>query len=475
MSRRLAFLATLGLGSAALAANPITLQTLTPTSGTGAELLLDGNPATGWSPEGDPSEEGVLLRFEKPVPLDGVVLRTCTGAPELEAALYLNGAEAMSDEKVGAEEKTLKFARKELRSLFVRLHSTGDAKACLGEVKLLQGGKPLAVNAPRTVAGRLEASSVLSPADAYHPGFLFDGRLDFGWAEGSKGPGTGESFTLTLEAPVEVVALELWNGYQRSADHFQKNARAKTVALSVDGGAPVSLAVKDANGVQTLKLPAPMKGRVWKLAVEEVYPGKRYPDMVLSELRLVDAQGPLGVRTADAAERQRTLEAGLTGSPLEKVINHRWSGRCITNNDINDPRRFKLRTNNTFVYYDNNAAEETSVSEVLDGAWVVKNASGPWASVELFGRRHRSETNWDPYADSTTKDTVRIAGGKLEVARVADLGRQEFEKLVAQWSKGTQADKVRCVGEQGNTYDDLVKADAFVVRGTAVTDLFSAE
>ncbi|WP_257450295.1 NADase-type glycan-binding domain-containing protein [Archangium lipolyticum] len=475
MSRRLAFLTMLGLGSAALAANPITLQTLTPTSGTGAESLLDGHPATGWTPEGDPSEEGVLLRFEKPVPLDGVVLRTCTGAPELQAALYLNGSEAMSNQKVGAEETTLKFARKELRSLFVRLQSTGSAKACLGEVTLLQGGKPLAVNAPRTVAGRIEASSVLSPADAYHPGFLFDGRLDFGWAEGSKGPGTGESFTLTLESPMEVVALELWNGYQRSADHFQKNARAKKVTLSVDGGEPVPLNVKDANGVQTLKLPAPMKGREWKLAVVEVYPGKRYPDMVLSELRLVDAQGPLGVRTSDAAERQRALEAGLAGSPLEKVANHRWRGRCITNNDIYDPRRFKLRTNNTFVYYDNNASEETTVSEVLDGAWVVKNASGPWAAVELFGRRHRSETNWDPYADTTTKDSVRIAGGKLEVARVVDLGKQEFEKLVAQWSKGPQADKVLCLGEQGNTYDDLVKADAFVVRGTAVTDIFSAE
>jgi hypothetical protein len=474
MSRRLAFLTALGLGGAALAADPLTLQTLTPTSGAGAELLLDGDPATGWSPEGDPAEEGVLLRFEKPVSLDGVALRTCKGAPELTAALYLNGAADSSEEKIGAEEKVLSFGKRELRSLFVRVRSADSGKACLGEVKLLRGGKALAVKAPRTVAGRIEASSVLTPADAYHPGFLFDGRLDFGWAEGSKGPGTGESFTLTLEAPVELVALELWNGYQRSDDHFQKNARAKTLAVSVDGGAPVSLDVKNASGVQTLKLPAPMKGRVWKLAVEQAYPGKRYPDLVLSELRLVDAQGPLGVRTPDGDERRRTLEAGLAGSPLGKVANQRWLGRCAPE-DVQSNRQLKLRTNNTFVFYDDSGDEESSVSEVLDGAWVVKTASGPWASVELFGRRHRSETNWDPYADTEKKDSVRIAGGKLEVARVADLGKQEFQKLVAEWSKGTQSAKVECVGSEGNTYEDLVKADAVIVRGTAVTDLFARE
>jgi hypothetical protein len=31
------------------------------------------------------------------------------------------------------------------------------------------------------------------------------------------------------------------------------------------------------------------------------------------------------------------------------------------------------------------------------------------------------------------------------------------------------------VGSEGNTYEDLVKADAVIVRGTAVTDLFARE
>jgi|GEM_PF-2943143 len=477
MSRRLALLTALGLGSAAFAADPLALQTLTPTTGSGAERLLDGDPATGWSPEGDPVEEGVLLRFEKPVKLDGVAPRTCKGAPELKVALYLNGAETLNEETLGADarEQVLSFGKRELRSLFIRVRSAGSGKACLSEVQLLQGGKPVAAKAPRTVVGRIEASSVLKPADAYHPGYLFDGRLDFGWVEGAKSTGAGEFLTLTLEAPVELTALELWNGYQRSEDHFQKNVRAKKVAVSVDGGAAVSLGVKNASGMQTLKLPAPMKGQVWKVLVEDVYPGKRYPDLVLSELRLVDAQGPLGVRTPDMAERKQALEKSLVGSPLEKVVNRRWSGRCTELGAGTWERHFKLRGNHTFVVYDGSPDDEEQLTQVLDGAWVVKSASGPWTVVELFGRRHTSETSWDPYADMAKKEMVRIVGGKLEVARVADLGQQQFKKLVAEWAEGTQSFKVGCVGTEGNSYEDLVKADAFIVRGTAVTDLFARE
>jgi hypothetical protein len=90
------------------------------------------------------------------------------------------------------------------------------------------------------------------------------------------------------------------------------------------------------------------------------------------------------------------------------------------------------------------------VTEVLDGTWVVKGASGLWAAVELFGRRHKSETNWEPYADTAKKDMVRIVDGKLEVVRVTDLGQQGFAKLVAEWSKGTQSFKVSCVDQEGS-------------------------
>ncbi len=463
------------LAGTALAAEPLTLQALTPTSGTGAELLLDGNPATGWHPEGDPVNEGVLLRLEEPVSFGTIGLQPCPGSPGLQVEVSIDGAPIYPKQTsvAAGKESLFSFPAVKNRSVFVKLLAPAPAQACLGEIRLLSEGKPLSVKAPRLVPGRIQASSVLEPADAYHPSFLFDGRTDFGWAKGAKGTGAGESLTLTLEAPVELVGLELWNGYQRSEDHFRKNARAGQLSLSVDGGAPIVLKVKDASGPQMLKLPAPVKGKTLKLTVDKAIAGTKYPDLVLSELRLVDAQGPLSVRTTDTDARRKAFQAALANTSLGKVVDRSWSKRCETGNG-HMTRTFKARTNHTFVFYDQVTGTENDedYDEVLDGAWVVKKVARPWAAIELYGRRHRVESrSWNPYEEPRDTESTRIGGGTLEIARVADLDEPSFQKLVAEWSNAPQSQAVPCMGKEGNTYKELVAADAILVRGPAVTEL----
>ncbi len=463
------------LGTAASAAQPVHLQALTPTSGAGAEQLLDGDAATGWRLAGDSADEGVLLRLERPVSLDGLSVRACPGAERVKLQVDVDTASQGHVEATAAQDGVLKFqASQEVRSLFLRLQEPTPAKVCLGEVRLLQGGQPLDVKPPRTLKGTVKASSVLMPAEAYHPSYLFDGRPDFGWVEGAKGTGQGESITLTLEAPAEVVALELWNGYQRSEDHFRKNARAGRLALSVDGGAPVSLAVKDASGPQTLKLPAPVKGTTFTLTVEKALAGKKYPDLVLSELRLVDKQGPLTVRTPDLEERTQALAAKVASTPLTDVVDRSWSNRCEPLG-ADSSRRLRLRTNHTFVIYENATQGDNAIEDVADGTWVMQKSGNPWTTVEVFGRRHRSEVSWEPYSSDVPKDTTRIIGGKLEIARVRDLSLAEFQKTISGWKSGDNA-IAGCVdapeGQEGRaTYKDLVKQGAIIVRGTALSDI----
>jgi hypothetical protein len=48
--------------TAALALGDVYLQALVPTSGAGAEAVLDGKPETAWRPEGSAIAEGVLFR-----------------------------------------------------------------------------------------------------------------------------------------------------------------------------------------------------------------------------------------------------------------------------------------------------------------------------------------------------------------------------------------------------------------------------
>ncbi|WP_224363008.1 NADase-type glycan-binding domain-containing protein [Hyalangium versicolor] len=467
----------------ALAADAPSLEALTPTSGTGAEQVLDGNPTAGWRPDGDPSNEGLLLRLEEPTAFGSVGVRGCAGSPSAQVEVSVDGQPIGSPQAVTADKETV-FSFSELahRSLFVKLVAPAPAQACIGEIQVSKGGKALALKPPRSVPGRIQASSVLTPADAYHPGFLFDGRTDFGWVEGAKGTGAGESITLTLDSPLELKGLELWNGYQRSMDHFKKNARVAQLSLSVDGGAPIVLKVGDKSGPQVISLPAPVKGKTFKLTVDKAIAGSKYPDLVLSELRLVDAQGTLTVRTPDMEERRKVFQGELANTSLAKVVDQSWYNRCAEQSGL-VVRTLKLRSNHTFVFYDNTQGEGDpdkgvdESKEVLDGAWVVKKSAKPWTAIELYGRRHviRTTTGWVPYGDVEEKSTesTRIGGGTLEIARVADLDEKAFQQLAAEWLGGVQGRSVGCLATAGHTYKELVAVDALFVRGPAVTDLFS--
>ena len=67
------------------------------------------------------------------------------------------------------------------------------------------------------------------------------------------GPGIGESVTATFDRPVTVNAVEIWNGYQRSDDHFKKNARAKRISFGA-GDKTQEFTLTDAMGPQKLTL-----------------------------------------------------------------------------------------------------------------------------------------------------------------------------------------------------------------------------
>jgi hypothetical protein len=255
--------------TAAVALADVYLQSLVPTSGSSVEAVLDGKPDTAWRPEGEGVGEGILFRFETGVEVKAVEVTTCAGESSKLSAIFdgrRNSAQLSPDKSGKAKvQPSLPF-----RAMFLKVD---EGKGCIAEVSFVGG--PGRVRAPRTVHGKVTVSSVLTPADAYHPGYLFDGRTDFGWVEGSKGTGEGEWLTLTLDAPATVSALEIWNGYQRSSDHFQKNCRPSKVTLSVDGAEGLPLELKDVEGPQKLVLPKPVKGTAFKLTIDAVVKGSK--------------------------------------------------------------------------------------------------------------------------------------------------------------------------------------------------------
>jgi len=453
-----------------LAAEPtaIHLQSLVTTSGGDGVALFDGDRATGWRPEGDPASEGVLFRFEAPMDIRSIEISSCS-KKSVTLVDYQDGRAGVRRRlETPKDALAISTTGRPLRSLFLRIEEGEDP--CLAEV-VFKSGAALPVRPPRVVRGTVTTSSTLAPIDAYHPGYLFDGRLDFGWVEGAKGTGAGESITVTLEQPQQITALELWNGYQRSEDHFQKNARVKSLSVSVDGSEPVTLKVQDAMGPQKLQLPKAVTGKVITLKVEAVTPGKSYPDMVLSELRLWDGSGPLGVRTPDRLERKTVLEKAIAGTPLSKITNRHLRNYCTEDGESTREGQLKLRTDHTIVWYGQSDDWGSLTAEVLDGTWVVASQNKRGTTVDLFARKHRTEESVQPYGGAERSETHRIAGGKLELLRVEELGPAAFSALVEEWRTGPASNRVNCIVDVDEAYRALVSRQGVVVRGKALTEL----
>lgn len=450
------------VAAALLSQTPVTLQALVPTSGANAESLLDGKTDTGWVPEGDGEGEGVLFRFEGEVKVSQIFVQACPGKKAVLRP-YLNAGEVAVVTVTDARTPMLSTTDLHpVRSFFLKLEDS--TPTCIAEVSFA-GEKPLMVRAPRRLDAVAKASSVLAPADAYHPGYLFDGRLDFGWVEGVKGPGLGESMTLTFTAPVSIAAVELWNGYQRSNDHFKKNARAKKVTLTVEGAPPFEFDVKDAQGPQKLSLQKATATKTLTLTIKEAFPGTKYDDLVLSELRVWDELGPRAIATRDLAESAAAMKAAVAPTPLARFVDHTLRSICQA-----DGHEFeaKFRSNHSFVVYRTSDEETGFIKEVIDGTWIMKDGK----SLELFGRSHRNETGYgDPYFGVTEKDSTTITGGPVTITRVSDLKKPAWDALVKKFTTGTLQWSYEC--EAIKDFDTLSKNDIFVLEGRAITAILT--
>src|SRR4051812_29304264 len=74
--------------TAAVALGDVYLQSLVPTSGVGAEAVLDGKSDTVWRPEGSAISEGILFRFEAAVTVKAVEVTTCPNEASKLSAIF---------------------------------------------------------------------------------------------------------------------------------------------------------------------------------------------------------------------------------------------------------------------------------------------------------------------------------------------------------------------------------------------------
>ena len=131
-----------------------------------------------------------------------------------------------------------------------------------------------------------EASSVLPPVPdeglSYGPDNTLDGDLATAWNDGAPGSGVGERLTFAFDEPVELVSLEIVNGYAKSADLYAANARVREARIVTDE-VTTDVELLDIISPQTIDGPFGTTGSV-TIEVLSVYPGNRYEDLAISEI-----------------------------------------------------------------------------------------------------------------------------------------------------------------------------------------------
>jgi hypothetical protein len=428
--------------------------------------LLDAKCKGKWQPASRDSgvDEGIYLQFSDEVALYSVELDIVDDNTDPSLILYLNGKTTGPDDVVyivnstkKPESKTVTYTfngrdednfqnslHTNARSVFIKISgfpAMGTHKPTFKALRFYRRSKtgdpkevvraPVQFRLPTIIKTEISASSILSPSTAYHPANLFDSRYDFAWStDGTKVNGIGEKLNLTFAREVNIAGLYVWNGYQRSTAHFEKNGRVKLLQLTSKQGDSQRVALESVSGLQKITLAkALMQVKQLTIEIADIYKGSAYKDVLISELRFIDDKGNIVLPNATlptlAYEKEWDDFVGSSWSTFLQNISPGMS-ECI--NSCNT-KRLRLRSNGTFVIYlDFGATEYGSVSaNVLEGNWAVEQGK-----LRIFGKRYTTELRSSDYvqaAENKTVPTAKIFQSYVTFTRYNDLSKDKQEKV----------------------------------------------
>ncbi|MBK7936824.1 MAG: hypothetical protein IPJ82_06910 [Lewinellaceae bacterium] len=301
--------------------------------------LFDNDPGTGWQTKtGAGPDEGIMLYFANALPLGGVRVSTGDAAYHGDGDFvltYVNGSPGAG----GKPGDTIPLGDKPVKALYLRFVQTGleqilkrqkggtevefetfpqDASISIRELTVFDDkGNPLRLAPPRRVHGMVKVSSTLAPESAYSSANLFDARKEFVWVEGNKKTsGEGDTLVFNFMEEVNITAVQVWNGYQRSDEHFAANARLRDFEFGAAGGPKTTYTLRDTKAGQKIELQTPVKGQHFELRIKNAYPGRNYKDLAIADLLFFDGDKPLcWLRSC----RNNTSANCTAGRPF-----HRW-------------------------------------------------------------------------------------------------------------------------------------------------------
>jgi hypothetical protein len=115
-----------------------------------------------------------------------------------------------------------------------------------------------------------------------------DAQFATAWAEGAPGPGIGQWIELSWRTARQVRVVTVFPGYGKSRALFFANARVKSARLTFSDGHRVDARFEDVPSVQMIDVYDDWDAKVTSVRLEilDVYPGEKYEDACISEIRV---------------------------------------------------------------------------------------------------------------------------------------------------------------------------------------------
>jgi len=136
-----------------------------------------------------------------------------------------------------------------------------------------------------------EASSVLKGAlskdkNEFSPDKAIDGKWETAWAEGVKGPGVREWIRLVLARPETINRIAIIPGWAKNRVRWVNNPRVKRATISFSTGYAAPAQFEDHMAFQFVETHYDKPVTWVQITVDEVYPGKKFEDLCISEIEL---------------------------------------------------------------------------------------------------------------------------------------------------------------------------------------------